>query len=70
LLKYSIPSTEKVTLKVYDILGREAATLVNKKQEPGTYTFEFDGSQFSSGVYFYRLEAGSFNDIKKLILLR
>jgi len=70
LLKYSIPRTEKVTLKVYDILGREAATLVNEKQEPGTYTVEFDGSQFSSGVYFYRLEAGSFNDIKKLILLR
>ncbi len=59
-----------VTLKVYDILGREVATLVNEEKPPGTYTATFDPSNLASGVYFYRLQAGSFTDVKKLLLLR
>jgi hypothetical protein len=58
------------TLKVYDILGREVATLVNEEKSPGNYEVKFDGSKFTSGVYFYRLQAGSFSQTKKLILIK
>jgi hypothetical protein len=59
-----------VTLRVYDILGREIKTLINKPMQPGEYEIEFDASDLSSGVYFYRLSAGSFVKTKKMILLR
>ena len=59
-----------VTLKVYDILGKEVATLVNKKQKSGNYEVEFEGKDLSSGIYFYRLRAGDFIQSKKMILLR
>jgi hypothetical protein len=57
-----------VILKVFDIAGREVATLVNEKLQPGFYEVTFDGSNLPSGVYFYRLTAGSFKDTKKLVL--
>ena len=76
-IKYSIPAPPNlpkgevfVQLKVYDVLGREVATLVNKQQQPGNYEVEFDASNLSSGVYFYRLTAGSFVETKKMILLK
>ena len=69
-IKFQIPNTNDVVLKVYDILGREVATLVNERKPPGTYEAEFDGSGLASGVYLYRLKAGSFVETKKLILLR
>ena len=59
-----------VSLKVYDILGREVATLVNEKKPAGKYSVIWNPSSMSSGVYFYRLEAGSFVETKKLLLLR
>ena len=59
-----------VNLKVYDILGREVATLVNEEKKPGTYEVEFTGSNLSSGIYFYRLKAGAFIQTKKMILLK
>jgi hypothetical protein len=59
-----------VSLKVYDVLGREVATLVNEEMKPGTYMRSFDGTGIPSGVYFYRLEAGGFTQTKKLVLLR
>ncbi len=59
-----------VTLKVYDILGSEVATLVNEEKSAGTYEVEFDASNLPSGIYFYRLESGSFSSTKKLILLK
>jgi hypothetical protein len=59
-----------VSLNVFNILGKEVATLVNKKQSPGNYQVEFDGSNLPSGVYFYRLIVGNFLDTKKMILLR
>jgi hypothetical protein len=55
---------------VYDILGKEVATLVSQKQTPGNYTVEFDGSKLTSGVYFYQLTAGTFRKTKKLILMK
>lgn len=58
-----------VSLKVFDILGNEVATLVNEEKKPGNYKVEFDGSNLSSGVYFYQLTASSFIQTKKMILL-
>ena len=79
-IKYSIPSAHSplpggasgglVTLKVYDLLGREVATLVDEKQQPGNYEVTFDGSKLSSGIYFYRLQADSHIQTKKMILLK
>jgi hypothetical protein len=57
-------------LKIYDVLGREVITLVNEKQASGTYKVEFDGSQLASGVYIYRLSAGDYASVKKLMLLK
>ena len=65
-----IPNSSEVTLKVFDLLGREVATLVNERLQPGSFETTFDGSGLASGVYFYRLSAGSFVETKKLMLLR
>ncbi len=69
-IQYSIMKPGKVALKVYDILGREVATLVNQYQAAGSYTINFDASRLSSGVYFYRIQSGSFQSVKKMILLK
>ncbi len=69
-IKYDLPSDEQVTLKVYDILGREVHTLVNDFVKAGYQQVSFDASQFSSGVYFYRLQAGTYSIVKKLMLLK
>ena len=69
-IEYQVSSSEKVSLKVYDILGREIKTLVNEVKSPGSYEVQFDASQIASGVYFYRLTAGDFVQTKKMILLR
>jgi len=55
---------------VYDLLGREVATLVNEELKPGTYEADWDASNFPSGVYFYRLRAGSFTVTKKMVLVK
>ena len=59
-----------VTLKVYDVLGNEIATLVNEEKAAGNYEVEFNATQLSSGIYFYRLQANDFTQIKKMILLK
>lgn len=69
-IQYSIPKNEFVTLKIYDILGNEIATLVNKRQDIGSYIINFDGRNLSSGLYLYSIQAGSFNVTKKMILLK
>jgi len=69
-ISYDVPKSGIVALKVYDVLGREVALLVNEQKQPGSYRVKFDGSSLSSGVYFYRLQAGSFVDTKKLVLLK
>jgi hypothetical protein len=71
-IRYSIPSMTKVELKIYDILGREKATLVNEFEPEGKYEVEFSltGKNLSSGVYFYKLTAGNFSSVKKLIILK
>jgi photosystem II stability/assembly factor-like uncharacterized protein len=83
-IEYSIPSNLKseksnvasdfslsaVTLKIYDILGREVATLVNQPQNPSNYKIQFDGGNFSSGIYFYKLTYGNFSQTRKMLLLK
>jgi len=71
-ISYSIPRGEHVTLKVYDLLGREVATLVDEFKQAGTYNSQFfiRNYKLPSGVYFYRLQAGSYNEAKKMIILK
>jgi PKD repeat protein len=69
-ISYSIPNPEFVTLKVYDMLGKEVQTLVNEFQSAKTYSVSFDASDLSSGVYLYKLQAGDFFDSKKMILIK
>lgn len=69
-IKFSIPNSQFVTLKVYDMLGREITALVNEEKLAGNYEVKFDGSTLPSGVYFYRIQAGSFSQTKKLLLLK
>jgi len=69
-IQYSVSSRQFVTLKVYDALGNEIMTLVNEEKPAGNYEVEFNGTGFSSGVYFYKLSAGSFVETKKMILMK
>ncbi len=76
-IQYSLPNEGQlgklsytVTLKVYDVLGREVATLVNKKQSPGNYEVTFNAIGLPSGIYFYKLTTGNFTDVKKMILMK
>ena len=69
-IKYELPNSSEVRLSLYDLLGREVSTLVNERRDAGVHEARFDGSGLSSGVYFYRIEAGSFVQTRKLILLR
>lgn len=70
IIRYAIPKTSKVKLSVYDILGRQVATLVNEVQNTGIYNVQFDAGAFSSGVYIYRLEAGDFIESQSMILIK
>jgi glycosidase len=69
-ISYQLRSAGGVTLRVYDVLGREVATLADGYQQAGSYTKSFDASRLSSGVYFYRLQAGSFVNTKKMVLAK
>jgi hypothetical protein len=69
-IQFTIVNRQLSIVKVFDILGRDVATLVNEVKEPGTYTVQFDAKGLSSGVYFYRLQAGNFIAARKLILLK
>ncbi|MFA5805270.1 MAG: T9SS type A sorting domain-containing protein [Melioribacteraceae bacterium] len=79
VISYQLSANSHVSLKVYDVLGREVATLVNEYQQPGLYNSKFSinnlpagrqGSQFGSGVYFYRIQASDFTQTKKMILMK
>ncbi|KAA0242219.1 MAG: T9SS type A sorting domain-containing protein [Ignavibacteriota bacterium] len=75
VIRFEIPGQARndnvlVTLKIYDILGNEVATLVNEEKQAGVYEVEFDASSLASGMYLYKLQAGGFVQTKKMILLR
>ena len=69
-ISFTLPSRSFVTLKVFDIIGREIATIVSEELPAGNYSKQWNAANMSSGIYFYRLEAGSFTETKKLVLLR
>jgi hypothetical protein len=69
-IKFDIPKQGHVSLKVYDILGKELINLVNEVKPAGSYLVDFDGSNLASGVYYYRIEAGSYISVKKMILIK
>lgn len=69
-IKFKIQNSNFVALKVYDMVGRQVATLVNEKLSAGEYEVTFDGAGLSSGVYFYRLQAGEFNETRRMVLLK
>lgn len=69
-ISYQLPVYSQVILKVYDLLGREVAILVNENKPAGHYKVEFNAGKLTSGIYFYRIEAGSFSQTKKLLLLK
>jgi len=69
-IRYQIPNNSYVVLKIYDILGKEIATLVNEKLKAGEYESTFDGSGLPSGVYFYKLEAGEYSETKKMLVIK
>jgi hypothetical protein len=70
-IEFTLAKNSNATLKVYDLLGREVATLVNSEMRAGVlHQVQFDGSKFASGVYFYRLEAGENVQVKKLMLVK
>jgi len=69
-INYQLPVNSYVTLKIYDVLGREVATLVNKPEIAGTYSVVFDAADLPSGLYFDRFQAGTFSETKKLLLLK
>jgi len=70
VISYQLAVRSLVSLIVYDILGNEVKTLVNKKQNGGNHSVEFDGSNLSSGIYFYKLETENFNEVRKMILIK
>ena len=69
-INFAIPSNGFVSLKIYDITGKEVMTLVNKNMNTGSYSVEFNGALMSSGVYFYKLESGNFVETKKMMLVK
>jgi hypothetical protein len=70
IVSYNLPERSCISLKVFDILGNEIETLVNEEKQVGSHIIEFDGNNLTSGIYFYKLQAGNFTSTKKLILLK
>jgi len=70
IISYQLQKDGLVSIKVYDILGKEIAELINEKQTAGNYQIEFNASNLPSGTYFYKIATGNFTEVKKMILLR
>jgi len=70
VINYQLPIVNNVKLSVYNLLGQKVATLVDERQQAGTHQVEWDASGYGSGIYYYRIEAGEFQEVKKMILLR
>jgi len=70
MINYQLPKISAVQISIYNILGQKITTLVDKRQNAGTYQVEWDASAFASGIYYYRIQAGEFHDVKKMVLIR
>lgn len=70
IINYQLPMNNFVSLKIYNIVGQEIATLVNENQSAGSYKVNFDGKDLPSGIYFCRIQAGNYSAVKKMILLK
>ena len=70
VISYQLARNTNVNMKIYDVLGKEVMTLVNQKQNAGSYSVEFNAANLASGVYFYRLDAGEFVDIKRMVVVK
>ncbi len=70
MIKFNIPEATNVSLKIYDVLGNEIATLLNEEKNKGSYEVNFNATNLSSGIYFYKLEAGNFVQTRKMILMK
>lgn len=68
LIEYTVAKPEHITIKIYNVLGKEVATLVNEVKEPGVYSVRFDAGNLSSGIYFYKFQSASYSAVKKMIL--
>ncbi len=69
-IRFSLANNEFVSLKIYDVLGKEISTLISEEMNAGTYTVNWNASALPSGVYFYRLQAKNFSETKKLVLTK
>jgi hypothetical protein len=69
-ISFSLPSKSFISLKIFDLLGKEVATIVSGEMSAGSYSKQWNASTFSSGIYFYRLQAGKFTETKKLVLMK
>jgi len=69
-IKFSIPQSSNVTLKIFNTLGQEVSTLLDQNMEAGSHTINFDASDLNSGIYFYKLDAGSYSEVKKMTLIK
>ena len=70
LISYAIPQRSEVSIKVFNLTGQEVANLVNEVKDPGTYKAEFNAGNLSSGIYFYRITAGRFSAVRKMMLIK
>ncbi len=69
-IKFDVSKSSNVILKIFDVTGREISTLINEKLNPGTYETQWNAIEYSSGIYFYRIEAGDYRETKKMILIK
>jgi hypothetical protein len=69
-IRYNLPASGFVSLKVYDVLGREVSSLVNERQTAGSYESRFNAANLPSGMYFYRLQSGTFTETRKMLLVK
>ena len=70
VIGFDLPKSDDVSLIIYDLLGEEIAVLVNKEQKPGNYSVQFDASEISSGIYYYKLLTNNYSQTKKMIVLK
>jgi len=70
VISFQLSVYSKTQLKIYDVLGREVTELIDEYKNPGTYQVEFDASNLSSGIYFYKLQAGEYSSVRKMMLVK